>query len=356
MKVTFDVSGLGGNQITGVGVYTTQLTEAIQVSNPQIELTSTYKFTRHKYRKHISNKIHLPFLIPYIPIIYNLYKSNFDIFHGTDFWIPQESSFKKVLTIHDLAIYHSAYYAPERRAYSIPIFEKVLLKHNPDHIIVVSNFIRNELIARFPQLAHKTSVVYHGCEHFTNFTGLKKTFEGPYIVCIGTIEARKNVLNLYHAFLIVKSKFPEIKLVFCGGAGGYQSEEIMREITSEKAIRNGVIYTGYVTDEQKSSILHYALMAVYPSFYEGFGFPIIEAMKAGVPVVTSSFGAMQEIAGDAALTTDTHNTEALANAMIEFIESSAKRNEFIAKGFEHTNLFSWSNCAKQTIQIYEQLI
>ena len=354
IKAAFDISGLTGNNITGVGVYTTNLIRAISETGI-VKLSGTYKISRFKNRKGIFSKLNIPINIPYIPFIYGIIPHDFDVFHGTDFWIPTGGRFKKIITIHDLAIYHEDMYSEERRNYSVPKFEALFKHSKPDHIIVVSDFIKNEFLNRFPHFEGRVTTIYHGSEHFSSDTNLKPLFDFPYVAYIGTIEARKNVLQLFKAFLIANEKYPDLHLVLAGGTSGYRGEEIMNEILSHPKA-DKVRYLGYLDSETARRMLSHSQMLVYPSLYEGFGFPILEGMKLKIPVVTSSFGAMKEIAGDAAFTVDTTNTEFIANAIQDLIAHQDLRQNYISKGIDHAASFSWAKCAKETIDVYQKVI
>lgn len=354
LKVAIDVSGLSGDFITGIGVYTQNLINSLlELGN--VELSGTYKISRIRHRKSIAEKLDIPLNFPDIPYLNHIITTNLNVFHGTDYWIPIGGNFKKIVTIHDLAIYQEGMYSQERRAYSVAGFEKMLFQSKPDYIITVSDFIKNEFLTRFPQFENKIATIYHGCDHLETFSSIKSMFEFPYIVSVGTIEARKNILNMFYAFVIANEKYPDLRMVIIGGFGGYMGEEIYNKIKTHPK-SDKVVIMGFVAKQKISAIIQYAVALIYPSIYEGFGFPILEGMRLGVPIITSNFGAMTEIAGNACLAVDTLKIDAIAEAINQLMQNSALKYDLIQKGTKHSATFTWAKCAKNTKKIYDLMM
>lgn len=348
MKIAIDISGLKSKKMTGVGTYSVNLIKNLAV-DPEIDLQGAFRFSRFKHRKIIKENSGLDITNPIIPF----FTPDCEIFHGLDFWVPKYGSFKKVVTIHDLAVYHEDLYEPIAAKYYQKRYENTLLKHNLDYVIVLTSFIKNEFLNRFPSFENRISVVSHGINHFVNQPKPIPVYDFPYIFCLGTIEKRKNIANLYRAFQILKQKNKEIKLVLIGGFGFLDAE--LFEVVSEMKQDNQVILTGFLDENKVKNILSNALFSVYPSVYEGFGFPILEPMVYGVPVITSNFGSMAEVAKNAALICDTTQIESLAETMLYMLDNQNIRNEFVEKGFSRIESLTWQNCAENTKKVYRKL-
>ncbi|TAF74399.1 MAG: glycosyltransferase family 1 protein [Bacteroidetes bacterium] len=346
MKIAIDVSGLRSKKLTGVGTYTVNLIKSLQ-NDFDSSVNGVFRISRFKHQEIIKKNSGLENIKPIIPFVI----PQCDVFHGPDFWIPKFGKFKKVVTIHDLAVYHEDLYEPNAAKYYQNRYENTLLEHNPDHIIVDTEFIKNEFLNRFPRFENKISAISLGVNHF-NFTFKSPPlFDFPYIVCLGTIEKRKNISNLYRAFQLLKQKNKEIKLILIGGMGFLDTE--LSQIVSEIKQDSRVILTGYLEENKAQNILSNALISVYPSLYEGFGFPILEPMVYGVPVITSNFGSMCEVASNAALVCDTTQIDVLAQNIEYLLENESVRNDFIQKGFERTKFLTWQKCAEQTKKVYQ---
>jgi len=182
----------------------------------------------------------------------------------------------------------------------------------------------------------------------------KYGIEEPYICYLGTIEPRKNLNNLLQAFYELKhqEKIPH-KLVLIGKDGWFY-EEIYRKL-DELGLGGDVIRTGFVSDEDVPYLLNGAQVFVYPSFYEGFGLPVLEAMACGVPVVTSSGSSLPEVGGNAVKYADPMSHLDLAEKILEFLKSPEEREKFSQKGLERARHFTWEKCAKETLKIYKSL-
>ena len=182
----------------------------------------------------------------------------------------------------------------------------------------------------------------------------KYGIEEPYICYLGTIEPRKNLNNLLQAFYELKhqEKIPH-KLVLIGKDGWFY-EEIYQKI-SELNLTGDVVRTGFVSDEDVPYLLNGAEVFIYPSFYEGFGLPVLEAMACGTPVVTSSGSSLPEVGGDSVKYADPMSHTDIASRILEFIKSPEEREKFSKLGIERAKHFTWEKCAKETLKIYKSI-
>jgi glycosyltransferase involved in cell wall biosynthesis len=187
--------------------------------------------------------------------------------------------------------------------------------------------------------------------------GVKTKYNLPekFILFLGTIEPRKNIVGLIQAYSQLKIKnykLQNYKLVIAGGKG-WRSNEIYEE-WEKSEYKDDIIFLGYIDNQDKPYIYNLASVFVYPSFYEGFGFPPLEAMACGVPVITSFASSLPEIVGDAGIMIDPYNINDLAEAISKVLSDEKLRNSMIEKGLEQAKKFSWGKAAGEYLDIINQ--
>ncbi len=347
MRIAIDISSLQGKHSSGIGRYVTNLVTSLQ-THQEVELIATHRLSSVKRLRSLQ-KISPIRIQPAIPFTFNC-----DLFHGPDFKIPRTHRFKKIVTIHDMVIFQEDLSDPEFKESSIHKFDYMIESCRPDAIITVSHFIKDQLIEHAPSYASKISVVYHGVDHIVKPKKLKSFFEFPYIVYVGTIERRKNVIRIVQAFEKIHKQFPDLRLILIGSKG-FNANETFERI-EKSSIKEKIIYKGYVPDEDLIHAIGNARIFIYPSIYEGFGFPVLEAMRLGVPVITSNMGVLKEVGGDGACLVDPYNPREIADHLSALLENEGLRQSFIKKGYERTNTFTWEKCAKETILAYQKAI
>jgi len=218
-------------------------------------------------------------------------------------------------------------------------------------IIAVSENTRKDLLKWYHAQPEKIAVVHHGFsfEKASLPSPENNSFEKrPYILFVGRLEAKKNILGLLKAFDLLKKKYKVPHKLILGGPRGYGYEKI---ITPWRSRRNDIIEKGYLTEKEKWLLLQKADVFVLPSFYEGFGLPILEAQAAGCPVVTSNVSSLPEIAGQGALLVDPKDIEQIAEAMYKIINEEQCRKNLIKEGYQNLKRFSWQRCAQETLKI-----
>jgi glycosyltransferase involved in cell wall biosynthesis len=286
-----------------------------------------------------------------------------DIFFGPNFRGVFSNSFKTVLTVHDMA--HE--YFPETveknsLKYFIKDFPEAVKKAHK--IIAVSETTKNDLI-RFLQLPpEKITVVYNGCDE--SFRPIKDEelldtvrdrFKLPpsYILFVGTLQPRKNIDGLVEAFaqLCHDDGFYH-DLVIAGGAG-WKSEGLKGHIKS-LGLEGRVHFTGYVDENDLPALYNLAAVFAFPSLYEGFGLPVLEAMACGVPVVTSNTSSIPEVAGDAAVLVDPHSADAIADGLRKVLTDPVLKKTCVEKGIERAKLFTWEQSATETLAVLRQTV
>ncbi len=267
-----------------------------------------------------------------------------------------------VVTIHDVAFcYFPELYDNLARKY-LEWSTKFALKH-AKRIIAVSQNTKKDLIKLYKADPLKISVVYNGYNKLFNsfrpeqayLNSLKQRFNlnKPFILFVGRIERRKNVGNIVKAFNYLKNEGLDFKLVLAG-KHGFGASEILKQI-EESDFKDDIILPGYISMEDYLYLMHEARVFVFPSLYEGFGIPVLEAMASGTPVVCSNRNPFTEIGKDAALYIDPLKPEEIAKAILRIIADSNLRNNLIIKGKERAKEFSWEKCAKETLKILEEV-
>lgn len=211
-------------------------------------------------------------------------------------------------------------------------------------IIAVSENTKKDLINLYKADSEKIKVVYHGV-HFLN-PKIKEKNKKKYILFLGRIEEKKNVQGLIKAFQLLKKKYQIPHKLILVGPKGYQAGEILKEIKN-----NDIVYSDYVPEDKKMLLLKQAEMFVLPSFYEGFGMPVLEAQAAGCPVITSDVSSLPEVAGEGAVLINPKNIEELSGMMRKIIDDNDFKKRLITQGKENIKRFSWGKCAQETLNI-----
>ncbi len=215
-------------------------------------------------------------------------------------------------------------------------------------IIAVSENTKNDLVEFYGADQEKISVVHHGV-YIPEKTNL--VFEKEkYILYLGRIETKKNIDGILKSFETAKKKYniPH-KLILIGGGGkGFLS---LKKAVEGSPQKENIKMLGYVKEGRKEEILKHADMFLFPSFYEGFGMPILEAQSEGVPVITSNTSSMPEVAGEGALFVDPKNTESIVDAIYKLAQNEKLRKDLIEKGFKNIQKYSWEKCAQETLNV-----
>jgi len=236
-----------------------------------------------------------------------------------------------------------------------------------DTVVTVSQFSKEDMSRRLGVPADKIHVIPNGIRastrrqprveaELTRTLGLERGF----VLSVGGIHERKNVPRLIAAFarLVRSSGFPG-SLVITGRVSGAPYQERMREVCREAVKRTGlegrVVFAGFVSDEELDALLRLALCLVYPSLYEGFGLPVLEAMNAGTPVLTSTTTALPEVAGGAALLVDPRDEEAIAAGMENLVKNNKMRTELARKGRRWAASFTWGRTAEAYLSLFREL-
>ncbi len=229
-------------------------------------------------------------------------------------------------------------------------------------VIAVSAFTRQDLVARYGIAEDKISVVHEAAGpafHVLDDAPRQRLPEGvsePFVLAVGNLEPRKNLARLIEAFGAVAFE-PGItaKLVLVGKAKG-QAGALARLVEQQHGLRERVVFTGFVDEAQLVLLYNRAALFIYPSLYEGFGLPPLEAMACGCPVVASNVTAMPEVLGDAALLVDPTSTHALSEAMLQVLRRDELARDLRARGLRQVARYSWAKAAEQTREVYGEAV
>lgn len=308
-----------------------------------------------------------------------LFTGGFDIFHSPSPTLPPLLKCRKIATVHDLYFLKE----PENsQNLSRKVFAKQIAKHldMADAIICVSNFTADEVVSRFDIDRAKIRVIYHGADHILADCNdkaalpgksgeqyakdsLKKSFFAKnnlpaadiLILFVGTIEPRKNPDLLLTAFeSYIEQSDVKANLVYAGGVG-WGMETFLDRLNGSK-VRDRILVTGYQTREDLNGIYRIADILVMPSKEEGFGLPLIEAMKLGVPIAAANSSSIPEIGGDAVMYFESGSVEGLKDAMSRILENSVLRNDLIIRGKTRAGEFRWEEAAEKTMALYKNVL
>ncbi len=356
--------GIDGNEANvehkvGVSVYTLQLlnyfqkhaTETVQFiiylrQSPLSDLPKETSFFKYQIvsGRFLWSQIFLPFHLWKD----KLFGKKMNIFFSPAHYIPRFCPYKTVVTIHDLAYLYFPNEFLKKDLYQLKKWTAYALKKSSS-IIAVSKTTKKDLVKEYEIPEQKISVVYNGYEHLsapTSVTPLK--IDEPFILYVGTLQPRKNIQTLIKSFSVFKKLHPEFRLVLVGKKG-WLTETIFSSIPEE--LKHDIIFTGYISEEEKNTLYKNAFCFVLPSLYEGFGIPLLEAMFHNCPVISSFASSLPEIGGEACLYFDPKSAEDLEGKMEELFNNKELRKELILKGKRQIAFFSWKKAGQETLDI-----
>lgn len=284
------------------------------------------------------------------------------LFHATDFRLPRFKG-RKVASILDLSTLNMPQCHPPARVRAINRQIQHAIQH-ADHIITLTDFVKHEIQGRFDVPDERITTIYLAAdetyrpvseaEFSACVTGSRLQYK-RYLLALGTIEPRKNLRRLLDAYELYYSRHGSSSLpLVVAGYRGWQSDDIHRRLRQLEE-RGLIYYLGYVPQSELPTLVAGACALVFPSLYEGFGLPVIEAFQAGTPVITSANTAMAEIARGAALLAAADDHEQLAQRMYELSSNPTLAAQLSNRGREVSRQYSWSRCVAATMQLYRSL-
>jgi len=358
------------NNLTGLGQYARILTNALVKNFPQHH----YELFTPKVNSNLANEIarEVEFITPTskyfksywrsFGIKEDILKSSCDIYHGLSnelpFNIHQLSKVKKIVTIHDLIFlkHKEQYRYLDRQIYN---FKTEFAVKNADVVIAISKETKNDLMYYYSVPEAKVKVVYQSCsplyyneasaEHKKSVTS-KYMLPEKYILNVSSFFPRKNHKAIVEALDLIKNK-TDVHVVFIGGQGTVKNE--LMELIKLKKLDHRVHIFSKVLNEDMPAIYQQAQAFVYPSFFEGFGIPILEALFSKVPVITSRGGCFEEAGGKDVVYINPSDSNELSEALYEVLSNSKKRNAMVQNGLIHAASMTDDAFAKNTMKVYE---
>ncbi len=299
-----------------------------------------------------------------LPLPVELFAGAADLYHATDFILPPTRACATVLTVHDLTFERD----PDSAVPSLLRFLKRVVPASAraaTHVIADSRSTANDLSELYQIAPGKISVIYSGVDtrfsptasSASEMAALREKYQlgdAPFVLTVGTLQKRKNHLGLVRAFARIAAVHPETRLVVSGGVG-WLYEEVSAEVV-KLGLQARVRFAGYVDDADLPALYRAARVFAFPSLYEGFGIPPLEAMASGVPVVSSNTSSLPEVVGDAALTVEPRDIDALAAALGRALVDEAWRATAIDRGIARARTFTWERAGRELLAVYDRAL
>lgn len=278
-----------------------------------------------------------------------------DVVHGTNYVVPPARRAAALVTIHDLTFDRHPEMSTRDTLEYPDLIRRALRRGAWVH--TESQFVAQEITDHYGVDPARLAVIPLGVSEpppADPVRGHEIAGTERYLLSLGTVEPRKDLPLLVSAFDALAATHPDLRLVIAGPDGW--GAEALAERISESPHRDRIVRLGWVSDHDRSALLRGACLLAYPSVYEGFGFPPLEAMTVGTPVVTTSVGALPEVVGDAALMVPPGDADALAEAIETVLDDDDLREVLINKGLERAADYPWSSCAAGLARLYHQVV
>lgn len=397
MKIGVDIRVLMDKNYSGISEYTANLLSEIKnqndikrgQNNSEVNPDSTpdeYKLFYNSYHNledrlgkwrsdnfslistHWPNKIFNYFLEKILA-----YPKLDKVLNGVElFWSPhfnfssfsKSKNLKKIITVHDLSfLRYPEFFSRRKNFWHKALNVKKILKES-DRIIAVSNNTKNDLVEVLNINPDKIKVIYSGNNLTKREISLSEKEEllnrfklsGRLILYLGNIEPRKNIKGLIESYNNLRAENPEfkdLKLVLAG-AKAWKNKEIFKSYNDSK-FKDDIYFLGYISKSDKEILYSISSVFVYPSYYEGFGFPVLEAMTYGLPVICSNISSLPEIVADAAITINPYNNSEIETALKLILSDESLRSSYITKGYEREKLFNWNKTASEYIEEFKKI-
>jgi len=370
LRIAIDAHSVGA-KLAGNESYAVNLIEALA----QIDSVNDYTLyvttaeARDRFHQRWPNfKVHTT--LPHTPLIRipltlsaELRKHPVDVLH-VQFTAPPFCPCPVVVSVHDLSFEHLPQTFLRRSRTQL----RLTVRHSArraDRILTLSEHTRGDVIETYKiDPAKIIAIPLAAPAHFGPIDDAKELqrvrhtygIDGEYVLSVGSIQPRKNLVRLIKAYASLqgvqtRNRSPKLVIV---GKRGWLYDETLRAL-EETGVKDSVVLTGYVPESDLPALYSGALCFVYPSYFEGFGLPPLEAMKCGAPVVVGNATSLPEVVGDAGLKVDPFDISAIAGAIKELVNNSELRTELRVKGLKRAELFDWRNTARQTLKVYEEV-
>ncbi len=300
-----------------------------------------------------------------LPLPVEYFVGDIDLYHATDFVLPPvRQATRSIVTVHDLSYVR----VPDAASPRLKAYLDVVVPRSAqraDFITADSQATKDDLQEIYGIPESKIEVLYSGVHqrYFQNqkdvvspmtIRNIYGIHDRPYLFTIGTVQPRKNYSRLIRALRILRQNGYDIGLVVAGGKGWLEDE--MYATIAETKMQEFVHLIGFADEEHLPALYHHAECVVFPSLYEGFGFPVLEGMACRTPVITSDVSSLPEVAGDAALLVNPLDVEEIAHAIQRVLDDSTLRQQLITRGIDQARRFTWHRSAEHLAQIYEKVL
>ncbi len=387
MNIGIEATSAAVIQKAGVGYYTANLIRAmallprpeniytLYLRRPWSDFVTLSTTGQANAPRIISKVLKFPYLWAQIRLPLEFWRAPQDVYFFPSsviplFYFPSKS----VITIHDVAfLFFPDCFSPMLRQW-LTIATRYGIS-NAKKIIAVSEATRQDLIAYYSISPDKVVTIHHGVhamyrprqvqkeptvegDSFSSIEIVKKKYhiEGAYLLYVGTLQRRKNIPRLLQAFYLLKRKYhiPH-KLVLIGQKCPDLPEHEIATTIERLALQEDVIWTGYVVEQDLPALFNGAELFVFPSLYEGFGMPVLEAMACGVPVACSNTSSLPEVVGESGVMFDPYNIDSMTTAIYQVLMDEELRRHLRQQGCQRATEFSWTWCAQRTLEVLEEV-
>lgn len=373
MNIGIDIRPLMSPTRTGVGEYTCELISAILKEDKKNQYFLFYnsysdvsenipdwkqdnvKYVITRWPNKLFNGLIKMTGMPKLDKIIN----NLDIFFSPNLNFTSLSKKTKfILTVHDLPFeLFPEFFSPRQRLWHKTINPKKQCRR-ADLILVPSENTKRDVVDRYKINPEKIKVLYHGLpqifykKELVDNQKIKEKYNlpGKFILFLGTVELRKNITGLIKAFEMAQKSLPANYSLVIAGTKGWDYKKIY-ECACSSSIKEKIKFIGYVEPNEKPALYSLSHLFVYPSFYEGFGFPVIEAMACGTPVITSNRSSLPEITENAACLINPNNTASISQGIIKVLNDKNIRERFISQGTKQAQKFNWAETAQKWLTL-----
>jgi len=371
MKVLIDATGIRKNK-AGVGVYAKGLIDNMvdrdtkleffilaQNDDPALDYSDRHNVTMLWVPAKLFRILPLRFLLEQFGIPILLLKYQIDVIHSLHYSFPLvHFGAKQVVTLHDMTFFAMPQMHVPFKVFYFRSFIKSAVRF-ADALIFVSESARRDCVARLGPPRGLTAVIYHGKSAAfrpdidplaIQGVATKYGLSPHFLLYVGTIEPRKNLNRLVAAFGSLVQRHPDLTLVIAG-MKGWMYDQLFEEI-SRLNLESRIIFTGFIPEEDKPYLIAAAKVFVYPSLYEGFGLPALEAIACGTPTVTSNTSSLPEVVGEAALLIDPNDEAAIATAIERLLSDEPLRERLRQASINQAAKFNWQTTARLTAETY----
>lgn len=377
MRIAMQVADLDGKRIDGTRVYILELLNRFGVLAPDEDF---FLYHREEFNPELTPKKFPNYRVQSVsfPVFWTQTRFAFELFrsHPNRLWMPMQaipfirpSGMETIVTIHDLAFRKFPEHFPPDDLRRLTFLTNQAIKRS-DRIIAVSKSTKRDILEYYPKISEeKIRVVYHGYSSQATSDNKRQGVSGEqqvkdekgdtkykiqdtrYLLYVGAIQPRKNLEVLVHGFEELKkdSRFEDVKLVLVGEKA-WLWEGVIHAVEKSE-YRKDIIVTGSVSFEERTMLYRNASVFVFPSLYEGFGLPVLEAFAQDIPVVCAKNSSLFEVGGEGAIYFEARSLWDLVEKLCRVLENETIRKECVEKGRQQLKKFSWDKCARETLEV-----